>query len=165
MPTVELTPTQVAFLENWLDADIPDADAADSDVGELLGQIDDDAADPADLWLLARSSAQAELAELRAKLGKSDDPNLQRIAEFGIMDILGGNMITVTSRIVAWRTAGPGERAAKAEALSATLGDLESHLAKSPLVALVEDNVFGLPVDVKTPIQRAIKAIRRSIAA
>ncbi len=163
MPNVELTPTQVAFLETWLDADIPEGEAID--VSALLTDLDEDSADIADLWVMARSSAEASLAALKAELGKSDDPNLQRIAEYGIMDILGGNLTAIGGHILALRMAAPDDRTAKAAAVSTALADLENHLATSALVALVEDNVFGIPVDVRTPINRAVKAIRRNIAA
>lgn len=160
MSKVELSSTQIAFLENYLDADLPDPDDAE----DLVLDLDEDALDLSDLWLLARNDADAAIEELRAALLGHDEPNLRRIAEFGLLDLMDGHHVKVTKGILNYSAAGPADRPARAAALSTALADLDTHLGQSPFIDLVEDNAFDIPVAIRVPLRRAITAINKRIA-
>jgi hypothetical protein len=161
MATIDLTPVQTAFLQNYLDAEIPGDDPTD----QLFAEIDLEAAGISDIYMMGRQTAAASIAALQAELEQHDDPNAERIAKFGLLGLTGGNHVQIMQAILDYENAAAPDRPAKAATLLAAFDALEEHLSGSALVALVEDNASNTPVSIRAPLNAAIATIRRKIGA
>lgn len=161
MPKGDLTAVQQEFLENYLDAEFPEPDETTA----LFDAVDFAELDLADIWLLGRTAADSAISALQAELEKDDDPNLQRIAQFGMQDLTDGHQVKVTKAMLGYNSAAPGDRPGQIAPLLAALADLETHLEKSELVTLLEDNAWDIPVAIRTPLNRAIAQMRAKMTA
>ncbi len=162
MAVVELTEAQITFLQDWLDAELPDPDERGVDVAKLVDGIDEDNLDLNDLWMKGRTEAEAALSDLRVALERENEPNLDRIAKFGLLDVLGGHHVKITMAIMAYQSAKEDDRASKGQALVAALDAFAEHLRVSPFVALVEENGF-VPVRIAGPLGETISSLRNRI--
>lgn len=115
------------------------------------------------LWLDAKDDVDARLGRLQGALRGFGDPDLDRIAEYGLNGVTGTRSVGL---MVALREAdAPGAdgraRRKAADAISA----YRSFLDDSDVVQLIDSNPFGIEVGLKTTLGRALDTIARQIAA
>jgi hypothetical protein len=114
------------------------------------------------LWMEAKEATDTGIEQLQRALRGVNDPDFQQIAEYGLNGATTGQS---TKLVVALREvsgdASPQNRAKLQSAVQA----LRDFLAGSPIVALLEDNPFGVTVPIRSKLGPALDEIQRAIAA
>lgn len=123
------------------------------------------APDPLTIWTTAKESTDSALSALQSKLRQFSDPDLERIAEHGLNGITEGNQTALMKHLIDFRQAAPADRAKAGAALVAQGQEYRAFLAASDLVSLCEKNPFGVAVDLRGPLGRALDDIDRAVGA
>ncbi|QDY70783.1 hypothetical protein [Qingshengfaniella alkalisoli] len=124
-----------------------------------------DTENPADIWIDAKGEADASLGPLMSHLASSTDPNLQRIARFGLNGVTKGNNTALMAALMGYNSASGDARAQRAKDVIAQIDAYSSFLASDPIIALCEDNPFGQTVSIRAPLTKALKRMKTSLAA
>jgi hypothetical protein len=123
-------------------------------------------ANPQDIWNAAKEAADVGIARLQTALRGIGHPDTTRIAEFGLAGLSGGSMQTKLAAALLTHTRATGEGRAKvAEALRAVIAEYRAFLASNPLVALCDDNPFGVAVNLRGGLGQALDRIEGTLAA
>ena len=115
------------------------------------------------LWLDAKEEVDGAIGRLQGRLRGFNDPDLTRIAEFGLNGITGRASVglMVALREADARSADPGARKKLADAVASYRTFLEG----SPAVALIDANPFDVSVSLRTTLGGALGAIDCRLAA
>lgn len=115
------------------------------------------------IWLDAKEAVDAGLSQLQQVLSRSDRPGLRLIAEYGLNGVTQRETVGM---MVALRgfDADPGSQRARAGMISAVEA-FRSVLDQSPIVALLEDNPFGVAVPMRGTLGKALDTITGRIGS
>lgn len=144
------------------DAEVP-TDAEDG--SEFFSPEDLLPENPADIWLDAKGQVDASLSPLMGVLSKSEDPNLARIAKFGLSGVTKGNNTALMAALMGYNSAAEGERAKTAQTLGQEADAYAAFLSSDPIIALCEDNPFGQKLAIRAPLLTALQAIKQRVSA
>lgn len=164
MSDVDLSADQIHFLATYLNVKVP--------VGvqtTILKEFEPEGGyasdNPADTWLDAKGKVDASLAPLMTELSKAEDPNLNRIARFGLSSVTKGNNTALMAAILRFNGSSGPARASTATALGKEIDTYSNFLASDPIVGLCEENPFGYAVAIRAPLIRALDKMKAMIAA
>jgi hypothetical protein len=115
------------------------------------------------LWLEAKEQVDGAIGRLQGTLRGFDDPDLTRIAEFGLNGITGRASVGLMVALREADTAGADQQARKK--LAEAVASYRSFLDGSPTVALIDDNPFGVSVSLRATLGGALDAIDRRLTA
>lgn len=125
--------------------------------------------EPADLnaiWRDAKEATDQQLNVLAGKLRATGDPDLVRIADFGLFGIGGGRGINVALRkaLLEYGVAAPERRPAAARQVRKAVADYRTAITGNPGVALIDRNPFGVTVGLGPRLGAALDRIEQSLA-
>jgi len=123
--------------------------------------------DPGALWREAKEATDERLNILASKLRNTGDPDLVRIADYGLFGISnGGKGINVAlNKAMFEYVAAVGDRRAQAAAkLRKAAQDYRATLASNEAVKLVDNNPFGVDVAVLATLGAALDRIEASLS-
>lgn len=150
-----------------------DADARQGAIDALralLGPENEDSTKrPMVIWRDAKESTDASMSALQRMLSDASDPNLKRIAEFGLNGVTAGNQVAMTRALMDFDNASGAARISQGETLLKQTGAYRQFLSESPAIALCENNPFGVTCAIKLPLTKALdqieNTVRKAIAA
>jgi hypothetical protein len=114
------------------------------------------------LWQDARDVVNDQVSALQGYLRTLDDPDLRQIADHGLGALtkrLGTELVVALIEV----DAAPGAAPARERAVSAVTG-YRQFLQQDPLVRLLEENPFGVPVTIRATLGRALDQIERALS-
>lgn len=115
------------------------------------------------LWLDAKDAVDGRLGRLQGALRGFGDPDLDRIAEFGLNGITGRASVGL---MVALREAdAPGADGRARGKLAQAVAAYRSFLTENDAVRLIDDNPFGVDVAVQATLGAALATIERRLGA
>lgn len=121
--------------------------------------------DPMTIWNSAKESTDAGITALQSALKGIPDPDLERIAEFGLNGVTEGNQVALMKHLFAFNQSSGEARLKAAAGLKAQCSEYRSFLAGSKLISLVDDNPFGVKLNLRATLGKALDDIDRAIAA
>lgn len=140
-------------------------------MGEVLG-VNAVAADTADdapdmrrwkavrsIWDRASADAQQQLGELRKSLGRSDDPELQAIAETELKDLTKRVDVPLESALDAIAGAGLPPEPRTIDAARRAVDRYLEHLTSDPRIAACDANPFGTSVQLADTLIPALEEL------
>jgi hypothetical protein len=122
-------------------------------------------ADPLTIWNAAKEATDGAISALQSKIRQFPDPDLERIAEMGLNGITQGNQTAMMKQLFEFRQVDATARPKAAAALQAQCNEYRTFLADSALITLCEQNPFGVTVDLRKPLGKALDQIERVAAA
>jgi len=159
-----LTREQIDFLQTFLNIQVAAAAGADmTDPDPDLANFTPE--NPADIWIDARSQVDAMMAGFRSRVAAFDDPNLKRIADFGLDGMTQGNNTALMGALVSYRLAGQADRAKAQKAVRQGISEYRKFLSSNALIALCDNNPFGPNLNVSGTLIGALDKMDRAIAA
>lgn len=122
-------------------------------------------ADPLTIWNAAKEATDGAISALQSKIRQIPDPDLERIAEMGLNGITQGNQTALMKHLMEFRQVDAAGRPKAAAALQAQCKEYRAFLANSELITLCEQNPFGVTVDLRKQLGKALDEIDRAAAA
>lgn len=134
---------------------------------EAEGGREQEGNDPLVVWRTVKETTDVDLGALQSAISGFPDPNLKRIAEFGLNGVTQegqkGRQVAMMKAIMDYNGAGPDKRAAAAAKLRKEVADYRSFIENDELISLCENNPFNVKVDIRGPMDRALKRIEALI--
>lgn len=118
--------------------------------------------DPLEIWNEAKSQTDTAIGRLQERLKQEGNPELDRIAEYGLNGVTEGNQVGLMKRLFDYNAASPPDRAAAAGRLAEQTSEYRKFLAGSELIALCEQNPF-VSVDIRGPLDAALSKIEDAV--
>jgi hypothetical protein len=110
----------------------------------------------------AKEEVDAALNKLQAALQETGNPDMVRIAEFGLYGLTGagGQGVGLMRALLALRAATPDKREAMAKAASGAAAAYKAALlSDTALIDLVDQNPFNVPVGIRSKLVAALDLI------
>jgi hypothetical protein len=148
------TKEQNAWIKQALGIDVGGQDAASP------------AIDVSTLWREAKEATDQRLGLLAGKLRDTGDPDLVRIADFGLFGISGGGKgvnVALNKAMIEYAGSGTDKRPHAAQQLRKAVQQYRATLASNEAVRLVDNNPFGVNVAVATTLGAALEQIERAL--
>ena len=123
-------------------------------------------ADPRALWQEAKEAADQRLNVLASKLRDTGDPDLVRIADFGLFGISNGGKginVALNKAMIEYAAAAGERRAQAATKLRQAAQAYRATLASNEAVKLVDNNPFGVKVALLATLGGALDRIEASL--
>ena len=114
-------------------------------------------------WRDAKESTDAALNALASELRTYGDPDLERIADFGLFGIGKTENVGLNKALIEFAGAAAERRATAAKKLREAVGAYRTIIA-GDLVAEIDGNPFGVKVGVRETLGRALDQIERAAA-
>lgn len=115
--------------------------------------------DVMEIWQAAKEDVDRGISELQAALRSQNHPVLAQIADAGLAGAADGNQTALMKALFEMRSATGDARKKAAQALLAQVAAYGKFLKSDPVIALVEDNPFGISAPVKLPLGTALRQI------
>jgi hypothetical protein len=122
--------------------------------------------DAGTLWREAKEATDARLGQLASKLRGTGDPDLVRIADFGLFGISGGGKgvnVALNKAMIEYAGSGAEKRPQAAQLLRKAVQQYRATLAANEAVRLVDNNPFGVDVAVAATLGAALEQIESSL--
>ncbi|OBY25965.1 hypothetical protein [Leisingera sp. JC1] len=116
-------------------------------------------ADVMAIWQAAKEEADRGISDLQAALRSQNHPVLAQIADAGLAGATDGNQTALMKALFEMKSATGEARKAAAQALLAQVAAYGKFLKDDPVIALVEDNPFGISAPVRAPLGNALRQI------
>lgn len=117
-------------------------------------------------WEAAKQTVSENLAKLQSHLRSSEDPGLKRIGEIGFHAITGKLQVGLRVALMEYDQAAKSEDREKFRVKAlAIIADYQKFVANDRLVALCDENKFGVKVDARTTLGAALTALAKSLEA
>ncbi|KIC35248.1 hypothetical protein [Leisingera sp. ANG-M7] len=116
-------------------------------------------ADVMAIWQAAKEEADRGISELQAALRSQNHPVLAQIADAGLAGATDGNQTALMKALFEMKSATGDARKRAAQALLAQVTAYGKFLKDDPVIALVEDNPFGISAPVRAPLGSALRQI------
>ena len=149
----DLTDDQRFFVETFLDM------AGESDAGDFPSRWSKAVAG----WNGAMDTGIVQIAQLQKALSASDDEELADIGQFGLNAITGNHKVKIMASLREISSTGAAPDAKLIGACAKRLDSFDAHLAGDPRVAAVDNNPFGVPMNVAATIRPAIDTITKAL--
>lgn len=117
------------------------------------------------VWNSGKELADLSIGALQSKLKGLGHPALDRIAEFGLNGITEGNQVALAKALIEFKSSEGEGRKTAAKALARQAAEYQAFIEGHKIIALCERNPFGVPVNIRAPISRALSKIRDEAAA
>ncbi|MDC0659826.1 hypothetical protein N6L27_17640 [Leisingera sp. SS27] len=111
------------------------------------------------IWQAAKEDVDRGISVLQAALRSQNHPVLARIADAGLAGVTGGNQTALMKALFEMNSAGGEARKTAAQALLAQVAAYGKFLKDDPVIALVEENPFGISAPVRAPLGNALRQI------
>lgn len=121
--------------------------------------------DPLAIWRDAKESCDIGIGALQTALRDFEHPDMDRIAEFGLAGLTNGMQAQLMIAMLNLQSAKGDDRKKAAKTLVDRAADLRKALETDPIVALCEDNPFGITVAIREPLGAALTEIERLAGA
>ena len=136
---------------------------------DLAGPPQTTPEEPADLiaiWRDAKEETDQQLNVLAGKLRATGDPDLVRIADLGLFALGGGRGINVALRkaLFEYQAASTERREAAARGVRKAVGEYRAAVAGNEGVRLIDNNPFGVAVELGSRLGAALDRIEQSLA-
>jgi len=145
-------PDQAAWIKNVLGIDLVSPPKRTGSVGDLRA-----------VWRDAKEETDAALEALGRELRTYEDPDLDRIAEFGLFGIGKGENVALNKALIEFGAARGDGRAAAAKKLRAAVAAYRSVLS-GKLVSDIDNNPYGVQVGVRAILGPALDEIEQAAA-
>lgn len=116
------------------------------------------------LWQDAKDEVDAKINELAAAVREEGDPDLDQIADKGLIGVTGGTAVKLTKAFLELRSAGPDKRETAATALREAAQAYRNTVFAHPLVDLIDDNPWGIKVGLRAKLDVALTTVIREAA-
>ena len=113
-------------------------------------------ADPMIVWRDAKEAVDVSIGALQSTLRGIDDPDLKRIADVGLNGITDGLQTRLMAALFDYNKSSGEGRAKAAAVLRTRAGELRKMIEGDPIIALCEDNPFGVKVAIRGPLGAAL---------
>ena len=121
---------------------------------------------PQDIWNAAKEAADVGIAKLQSALRGIGHPDTTRIAEFGMAGLSGGGVQTKLMTSLFTLSSATGEDRVRAEnTLRGAIAAYRAFLNTNTLVALCDENPFGVALNLRGGLGQALDRIEVSLAA
>ncbi len=117
-----------------------------------------------DLWTSAKGEVDKGIEKLQSVLKGYGSPDLDRIAEFGLNGITAGVQSRLMAALFDFQRASGEARTGAAQTLRDRAREARSLIEKDPVIALCDDNPFGVPVAIRSTLGNALAEIERIAA-
>ncbi|AHD00357.1 hypothetical protein [Leisingera methylohalidivorans] len=114
-------------------------------------------ADPMEIWQAAKEDVDRGISSLQDALKSQNHPVLAQIADAGLPGVTDGNQTALMKALFEMKSATGEARKKAAQALLAQIAAYLKFLKDDPVIAMVEDNPFGVKAPVKTPLTNALR--------
>jgi hypothetical protein len=114
------------------------------------------------IWAEAKDAVDAGLDKLQAALHETGDPDLVQIAEFGLNGATDRQSVRL---MAALRDMDAASTPQAREKLAAAVEAFQTFLDGDRVVALIEDNPFGIAVPLRSRLSAALDKIAAIAAA
>ena len=114
------------------------------------------------IWRAAKDPVAARLDPLASARRAEDDPDLERIADFGLSGIGSGESVALTKAMFEFRAAPPDKRAALGGKLHQAVGSFRA-VIDSRLVQTIDDNPFDIEIGIRATLGDALNRIEREL--
>jgi hypothetical protein len=118
-----------------------------------------------EIWRAAREKVGAEIGALCVHLSGTTDPELQRIATFGLNGATGKLSVSLLVALSEADAATADQRPVALAKARDLIGDYRSFLQQNRLVRLLDENPFGVTVSIRATLGAALTAIDQALAA
>jgi hypothetical protein len=112
---------------------------------------------------LAQEVVDAQISQLQAKLRGTDDPDLHRIAEFGLNAISGNMRVKVQASLLTLRSSLPNVDPKAAANTRKLVDQMAAHLNSDGKVAACDRNPFGVKVSIAQTLGGALRQIATAL--
>lgn len=113
-------------------------------------------ADPMVVWRDAKETVDVSISSLQSALRGIDDPDLKRIADAGLNGITDGLQTRLMAALFDYNASSGDGRAKAAATLRSRAAELRKMIEGDPIIALCEDNPFGVKVAIRGPLGAAL---------
>lgn len=111
------------------------------------------------VWRDAKEACDVGISALQQKILSYDDPDLRRIAEFGLNGVTEGVQTALMAALFAYNSTSGADRIKAATVVAARAAEARKLLEGDAIIALVEDNPFGLKVDIRGTLGPALRQL------
>lgn len=115
-------------------------------------------------WETAVATVSEQMAALGTVLAKSDDEDLQTIAEFGLPAVTQNHMVPLRAALLELNATGPNRLKSAGRRVKNLLGAFRSHVESSPMVAACDENPFDVKVTIRQTLAPGFDALERGLA-
>ncbi len=115
------------------------------------------------IWRDAKESVDDGLNRLASELRSYEDPDLERIADFGLFGIGVGENVALNKALIEYETAAPDRQSAAGAKLRIAVGKYRTLLQAEPMVRLIDRNP-AVPMSLAATLGGALDQIERSLA-
>src|SRR5262249_20678054 len=103
-------------------------------------------------WMEAREAAGRQLVALQGILRRSGDPDLLRIAEFGLNGVTKKLQVGLQAALMEFDQLPPGGREKAAASARAQIAAYRKFLQGDRIVALLDENPFGVALSLRATL-------------
>lgn len=111
------------------------------------------------VWREAKEACDVGVSALQQKILSFDDPDLRRIGEFGLNGVTDGVQTALMAALFSYNSTSGAERAKAAAVVAARAAEARKLLEGDAIIALVEENPFGVKVDIRGTLGAALKQL------
>jgi hypothetical protein len=115
------------------------------------------------IWREAKDEVDDKLNALAAALRQFDDPDMERIADFGLFGVTKGESVALMKALMDFETTPAERRATKAAPLQKAISGFRAVLTGHPFIGQIDNNPFGVTVAMRSTLGAALDQIERSI--
>ena len=118
-----------------------------------------------EIWRAAREQVNAEIGALALHLGRTPDPQLQRIATFGLNGASGKLSVGLLTALSEADAATPEQQPSARAKARDVVAEYRGFLQQNRLVRLLDENPFGVTVTIRATLGAALTEIDTVLAA
>lgn len=111
------------------------------------------------LWRDAKEACDAGVAALQQKILSFDHPDLRRIAEFGLNGVTDGVQTGLMAALFTYNSAAGPDRVKAARVVAMRAAEARKVLEGDQIIALCENNPFGVKVDIRGTLGVALRKL------
>jgi hypothetical protein len=115
------------------------------------------------IWRDAKESVDEGLNKLATELRSYEDPDLERIADYGLFGIGTGENVALNKAMIEYSRARPDQRRDLAAKVLNAVNDYRALLQKEPMVDLIDQNPV-VPMSMRATIDGALEQIAHAVA-
>lgn len=121
-------------------------------------------APPRVIWRTAKEAVDEKLEKLAATLRGFHDPDLDRIAEFGLFGLTRGEGVALNKALIEYEGAAQDRKATAGGKLRQAVAAYRSVLVQHPAVKQIDSNPFGINPAMRATLGAALDRIDQVIA-
>ncbi|MEX0339537.1 MAG: hypothetical protein AB3N11_10905 [Arenibacterium sp.] len=115
--------------------------------------------DPMVIWRSGKKSADGGIGALQNAMRDKDIPALELIAKFGLNGLSERNQTKLMKALFEFNMSDDAGKKKAAKNLSDVAADYQNFIENDPVIALCENNPFGVTVNLKGPLISALSEI------